>query len=217
MIQWSRELLEDLIAPEITSFTEADIPDLSDAHAEAKHWIGNHFLNSVFRGRFPPGSKAIVLNLLYRAQTAFRLYNEARKHTLHFLAQREAYNPSSALYFTAVATWETTVLNVQMAQDIFSKLTRTPVFERHTGSDDERLWAIANRIKHCASDISDGKHSTDLTVPMWLANRGLVTRVAELTYAEMGEHVDSLARIAKTLQDPVAAAEKHGTKSSTCK
>ncbi|MEO7654676.1 MAG: hypothetical protein ABIS23_03210 [Sphingomicrobium sp.] len=208
MGQWSKEILEKLLAPEITDFSEAVIPDLSDRHPEAKHWIANHLLNSTFRGNFPPDMKPLVLNILYRAQTAFRYYHEARSLTLEFLGRQQPFNPSSALYFSAVAAWEVTVINTQLAQDVVAKLNGN-FFEQGDGSDDDRLWAVANRIKHCGSDIAAGKHTEDFTVPMWLANRGLVTRVAELSFEEMATYVDGLASVADTLRDPATAAEKY--------
>ncbi len=213
MVGWNHQILGEFLAPGISQFKTANLPDLTKKHPEATHWISNHLLNSVFRGRFSPADKPTVLNVLFRARTAFDAYHRARQLTLQFIEISDPSNPKSRVYFDAVAAWETTLLNVQNAQSVFRHLGGD-LFQSGDGSDDERLWLIVNRVKHCGEDIKTGLHTSDYTIPMWMTDEGLVSRdpTARLTWEEVTAHVDSLADVADQLQDPAALAENHGRK-----
>lgn len=39
------------ITPQISGFTEADIPDMSGYDPQSLYWVTNYLLNSIFRGR----------------------------------------------------------------------------------------------------------------------------------------------------------------------
>lgn len=207
MAQFADELLVELLAPGFLEFTQASIEDLRERHPEARHWIANHFLNSVLRGRFRREMKPMVLNILYRAQAAFHAYHEAREQTLEFIAG--AGSPGIALYFGGLAQWEAAVLHTQIAQEIIVKMTGQPMFSKNDGGDDDRLWKLAGRIKHSGRDMASGEHDERYAVPIWLTNEGLQSRTAGLTWTEITTHVDGLACLADTLQDPLMASEKH--------
>jgi hypothetical protein len=209
-VQWNQQLLEEFFAPGISEFTEANLPDLRDKHPEADHWIANHFLGSVFRGRWSPDAKASVINVLFRARNAFNSYHRGRELTLGYLGLSQPQNPSSGAYFDAIASWETTLLQVQHAQDVM-RCFGGEAFQQGDGSDDERLWLLANKIKHCGGDIKRGAHTSDFTIPMWMTNDGLVSREARvrLSWEEVAEHVDALASAADELQDPAGMIEKY--------
>jgi hypothetical protein len=47
-IQFSAKIEDTFIAPGVSQFTEAEIPDMSLWSKESQSWIANFFLNSLF-------------------------------------------------------------------------------------------------------------------------------------------------------------------------
>jgi hypothetical protein len=56
MGKFSDVVLDDFIAPGVSTFHSAEIPDMSARDPESSHWVADHFLNSVFRGRLKPST-----------------------------------------------------------------------------------------------------------------------------------------------------------------
>lgn len=205
----NRQFLADFLAPGFDDFTDAAMEDLSSRYPTASHWIASYLLSSVFHGEYPVSVKPLVFNIIFRAQAAFKSYHKARSLTRAYLDFEKRDLQSTDPYFEAVSEWETTILNLKNAQDLFSKNIDQKLYEKCDGSDDQRLAEIANRIKHCAADIENGGHDATLTIPMWLSNGGLVTRTARLSWDELASNVDGLAKIAQTLHQPASAMEKY--------
>jgi hypothetical protein len=103
-VQFSSEIVDRYIAPRVSSFTRADIPDMSKWAAESPHWIANFFLNSAFTAAFKPRMNAYAFNFLRRAQAAFSQHQLARESTLAFLSSG---GQSATLYAEALFHWET--------------------------------------------------------------------------------------------------------------
>src|SRR6266513_2915267 len=99
-IRWPSDMLNRFIAPDIDKFDRADIPDLRNRHPESSHWLGNHFLNNVLRGSFGAGApRQFAANLIFRADTAFQRYHQARDATNEFVAASSAGSPAARKYF----------------------------------------------------------------------------------------------------------------------
>jgi hypothetical protein len=210
-VGFNTDLLNRHIAPGISDFKACDAPDITDAHPEAEHWLANHFLNSVFRAGFKGRIRQYALNQIFRAQSAFHDYHEARGLTHEFLAKGSPDHPASRLYFRAVARWESCFLNLQIFIDVMNKMKQDfkdePVFKADDGTPEQRAYVIANTIKHWGSDIANDRHSDGDTIPLWLTNTGFQTRLHSLTYPELGKLVSEVATIADELQDPKSFAE----------
>jgi hypothetical protein len=197
--QFSAKMLDTLLAPGISQFNEANVPDLTGEFPEADHWISNLFLNSLFGARYNDGWKQAAITLLFRTQIALRAYNEARTKTLECTAAYSSGHPASRRYFEAVALWETVLLNIQITLDLFFKFMDQTAVEP---SDAERIRLAANRVKHFAEDIEKGKNTGDLTLPMWLAKDGVCTRTANVSYEELAENLREMGKAADILQSP---------------
>ncbi len=85
-ITFSTEVLDAHIAPGVSAFTLAEIPDMTAWSKQSSHWIANSFLNPVFNGSFAPPMNAYAYNFLRRAQYAFSEHELARCSTLAFIA-----------------------------------------------------------------------------------------------------------------------------------
>jgi hypothetical protein len=117
-------------------------------------------------------------------------------------------NPSTYAYFLAVVQWEACLLNLQMFVDVLRAFTAKSVFNAGDGTPEQRAWGMANVIKHWANEVADNKHHEDHTIPMWLVNGGLRTRMLELTFLELSHLVAEAAAIADQLQN-VWAVERN--------
>lgn len=47
MTSWSSTLLDTVVAPGVSKFCVAEIPDLTGLFPHAQHWLTNHFLNFI--------------------------------------------------------------------------------------------------------------------------------------------------------------------------
>jgi len=58
---WSYKttLLDTAVAPGIRGFSAAKIPDLTELFPQAEHWLANHFLNTILRGKFKEGMRQV--------------------------------------------------------------------------------------------------------------------------------------------------------------
>jgi len=99
---YSTAILNKHLAPEISSFTVFEAPDISEQHKEAPYWIANHFLNSVFRSTYKNKFRQYAVNQLYRAQVAFTDYHEARIYTGNYLKSGRPDMPAIQAYFRAI-------------------------------------------------------------------------------------------------------------------
>lgn len=70
---------------------------------------------------------------------------------------------------------------------------------------EERLNKIYNQMKHAESCIENGQVVPGAPVPVWLANTGLQSIDASLTFAETGDVLADLATYANQMMDPKGA------------
>jgi hypothetical protein len=68
-MQWNPEILREFIAPGITKFTSADIPDLTKRFPQAPYWVTNHFLNNALRASFKDQWRQVVMACWRRSKT----------------------------------------------------------------------------------------------------------------------------------------------------
>lgn len=66
----------------------------------------------------------------------------------------------------------------------------------------QRLNLLYNRAKHAEKAITSQQLPLDGTLPVWLKNDGLHSVEASLTFAEIAEILEDLARFAEAAQDP---------------
>jgi len=70
--------LDKFVAPHMSVFTEADIPDMSAYTPAQEHWVGNFVLNTMLTVNVPSPQRQFMFNFLRRAEAAFRDYGHAR-------------------------------------------------------------------------------------------------------------------------------------------
>lgn len=201
-IQFSSDLLNKHIAPGLSTFTEADIPDMSSCSKESPHWIANFFLNSAFTASFAPPMNVYAYNFLRRAQYAFSEHHYARESTVAFLSNG---GQSPTRYAAALFHWECFLGQAWHAFNILVTAWDGKAFEKNDKSIEQRLNALYNQMKHVESRIDNGQMIPGATVPIFLEKEGLRSVDAGLTYSETGEILKELAKYADALMNPQTA------------
>lgn len=220
-------LLDKLIAPGISIFTRADIPDLAGRFPEAEYWVTNFFLNNILPPRYVDQLRQLALAFLRRAQLAVDAYAEARDLTLKYLDGNNPDNPRIRAYYAAVARWENFAIESSIAMDVLKHIKIRIGDDRETfrpgdGSPEQRLHHLANKVKHAGDDIRDkGRYALTDSVALWLSEAGLngigarATQVVRVTYAEAAQFMEDIAKIADDIQDPQTFPEKVSGQSAT--
>ena len=204
MSQFSKHVRDAHIAPGVSSFTEAEIPDMSNCSKESGHWVANFFLNSALNGSFAPPMNAYAYNFLRRAQNAFSEHNNARDNTLAFLS---AGAQSPQRYASALFHWENFLGQAWHAYALLMTAWKGTAFRKNDGSLLQRLNALYNQMKHVESRIENGQMIAGATVPVWLENQGLRSVDALLSFAETAEVLTELATYADALSNPRTALQ----------
>lgn len=203
MVTFSSAILDSHIAPGVSVFTEAEIPDMSGWSKESPHWVGNLFLNSIFTGRFEHPMGAYAYNYVRRAQRAFTEHQLARDATIGFLSSGRR---SVTKYTDALFHWECFLGQCWHAYKLLVTAWKGKAFEKGDGSIEERLNALYNQMKHVESRIENEQMPAGATVPVWMENAGLRSIDANLTFMETGDVLKDLAKYADALSNPSAAA-----------
>jgi hypothetical protein len=210
--RWSTFFLDKFVAPGISEFTNAVIPEMSEHDPESKFWLANFVLNSGFGANFNPPGNAYAYNYLRRAVAAFSEHEEARQATQAFLSSGRQ---SLSRYAAAVLHWEFFLGQSWHAylllRGLFGFLTHQEIpmpFVRGERSVEERLNDVYNHMKHVESRIENGQMIEGATIPVWLTNDGLRSTDALLTYAETAEVLRDLAKWANIFVDPRETANK---------
>jgi hypothetical protein len=203
-ITFGAQIRDNHIAPGVSSFTSAEIPDMSVYSKESPHWVANFFLNSAFTSRFKAPMDAYAYNYLRRAQFAFTEHALAREVTLRFL---QGGSQSVTRYVEALHHWESFLGQAWHAYNLLHKAWGGKGFEKHDGSVEQRLNALYNQMKHVESRIDNAQMLPGATVPVWLENQGLRSIDTNVTFAESGEVLKDLAKYADALMNPQTAKE----------
>ncbi|TAJ19391.1 MAG: hypothetical protein EPO47_07845 [Rugosibacter sp.] len=203
-VTYGAEVRDTHIAPGVSSFTSAEIPDMSDYTKESPHWVGNFFLNSTFRAKFKAPMDAYAYNFLRRAQFAFTEHDLARKATLGFL---DGGSQSVTRYVEALFHWECFLGQAWHAYALLTTAWEGKAFQKNDGSVEQRLNAMYNQMKHVESRIENAQMLPGATVPVWLENQGLRSVDANLTFTETADVLKDLAKYANALMDPKTAKD----------
>jgi hypothetical protein len=203
--QFSAVILDSHIAPGASTFSKAEIPDMSTHAKESRYWVANYFLNCVLTAQFGPPMNAYAFNFLRRTQAAFNQHQLAREKTLAFLA---GGGQSVTAYVDALFFWESFLGQSWHAFALLATAWDGRVFEKNDGSVEQRLNALYNQMKHVESRIENGQMIPGATVPVWLDDDGLRSIDTRLDYAETASVLGELAKYADILMNPRTAKEE---------
>lgn len=192
-VRYSPRVLDRDVAPGISSFSKADIPDLRAQFPSHKYWMTLHLLGNVLKPVKTP-YRQYATSLVYRTRMCFAYYHSAKEYTLKYLENLDPASPPLGTYYKAISLWENAFLNWSISVDIVCKLSKEKVFEEKDGSSAQRAYDITNQIKHWGERIRDGK-AEEAAIPVWLTNKGFSSVNLKLAYHEFAGLVEDVARL----------------------
>lgn len=186
------------VAPGMSTFTKADIPDMSAHKDQQTFWTLNFILSSMLRVKVPDQRRRLILTFLRRTEAAFDEYALARSATLDYLDE-----PSRvSAYLRALRHWEVFLSQAWQACSLFMKLSSQEIFRKGDGSPYERLNMAHNTSKHSDSRSEAGLIPAESTMPLWLTNEGIACKRVCLAYCELRDILAELALLADRLSNP---------------
>ena len=192
-IRYSSKVLDRYVAPGISSFSKAEIPDLQTQFPSHKYWMTLHLLGNILKPVKTP-YRQYATSLVYRVRMCFAYYHSAKEYTLKYLENLDPASPSLGTYYKAISLWESAFLNWSICADIVRKLSNEKVFEEKDGSSAQRAYDIANQIKHWGDRIRLRK-AEESPIPIWLTNEGFSSASLKLAYHEFSDLVEDAARL----------------------
>lgn len=203
MAQFSSELLKKFIAPRIDERPIVILPDLAVEFSTSATWMQQYFLSSVFQGEFTGETRLYAESLIARVQMMFGSYQQGRAKLIAYADGWSSGDPGIGRYLAALAEWEAVFLSLQVAYDLLRKFIEATISD---GDREDRTRVIANRIKHVADDIRDGK-LVDNGLPMWVELTGFATCRTSVTFEELSDQVRFMGRVADCLSMPSQAKD----------
>ena len=123
--------------------------------------------------------------------------------TLQYVASFKPGQPRVRLYYDALDSWETFVLQIQMAIDLHVLMAQDNTFEPSDGSEVQRLYDKANAVKHLRGHIASKRFEPGDLLPLWLAPSGLHSFRHSVSYVEAATVLRDVAFLADKLQSPM--------------
>jgi hypothetical protein len=198
---------DKFIACDLSKFTTATLQDMSSVDKEQQYWLANFILNSIFSVPVPQKTYQQIFTFLRRSHSAFDSYASAREASLAFLA--DGGQPPME-YLDAIGHWEAFLQYAWQAYDSL-RGGQVKFFESKDGSLLDRLNRLHNAAKHVSANISNGSLQRDLEqfspLAVWLTNDGLQGHESLLSFSEVIEILEELARWASAAQDPATMRE----------
>ena len=144
----------------------------------------------------------MVFNFIFRAQMCFHSYEEARTRTNSYLDRLDEDYPNVTRYYLALSAWETFVHQYQNLVRITIRFPKNKkVFEIGDNSPEERVYEVANDIKHA---VNSGQRT-----PIWLTNSGIHSTGGRfVTYKEVAKTLSDLPEDVGICIDAASAKEK---------
>jgi hypothetical protein len=212
--EWSDYALDTFVAPELSKFTDASIPDVSRYKESREWWVRHFFLNSMFRATVASPYRQYMLNFLRRAELSFQEYELARERTLKYLENPR--NRGTGHYVAAIGHWEMFLSQAWHTYLLFSYIdgrNGKDIFKLGDGTEEERLNFLYNRSKHAESTINGDFYPKESTLCIWLYNDGLkvtsdLKTDGHLTFLEMFGMLQEFAKWADLVEDPATLREK---------
>jgi hypothetical protein len=194
------------VAPGMSLFTKADIPDMSEHDPQTKLWLQTYIMSGVLQGEFDKTtSTRYVFNFLRRAEAAFGYHEQAREETARYLSSPR----SASAYMRALLAWEGYLSQSWPAFELMRRfLGAGKFFTSGDRSPPERLHHMYNRAKHAETAIAAGQLTEDGRIPVWMTNEGLASVDCVVTWEETAGFLRVLATFAGAVQQPSLAKQR---------
>lgn len=177
-MQPSNYVLDNFVAHKLSELTACDAPELPDDSA----WLNTFILNTVFRVRLEPKTRAYLFNFLRRTEGATSAYRTGCAAVREYIATpRNVISP----YFRALGQFEICVSQSYQAYELIARAAGQKIYDEGDGSPEERLQKIYVDAKHMDQMISGDKLPEEATAGVWITNVGLASARAALSFTEL--------------------------------
>jgi poly-D-alanine transfer protein DltD len=144
----------------------------------------------------------------YATEASFYYYHIAKSKTDEYLKDINPKMPNSHTYYEAINYWESFFLNMQIFTTLYNQISETiginkKVYDKNDGSKYQRLYDIANCIKHFSSNNLKMAVESKYWAPLWLSNQGFKSFEHQLSYDEAFELLHEAASFADKYSNPV--------------
>jgi|ERR1051326_695679 hypothetical protein len=181
--------LDKFVSQQLSQLTECNAPNVTERYSQAKYWVSNFVLNSIFGGSVSEEGRTFTFFFLRRAEAAFTEYEYARQALTEFVS---APSKKPSLYFRALHHFEMTIAMLWQAYDLTRRVLKEKLFDKDDGSNYERLNWIYNVSRHInPSELSPGQIHV-----VWLSNTGIQTDKYEVSFPELEELLVEIGNLA---------------------
>ena len=184
--------LDKFVSQQLSQLTECNASNVSESYSQAKYWVSNFVLNSIFGGSASKEGRTFTFFFLRRAEAAFTEYEYARQALIEFVSTPLK---QSSLYFRALHHFEMTITMLWQAYDLTRRILKEKLFEKSDGSNYERLNWIYNVSRHFdPSELPLGQIHA-----VWLNNDGIQTDKYGVSFQELGEFLVEVGNLADSI------------------
>jgi hypothetical protein len=196
VMQFSEELLNDWVAPNIVGFQFADLKTL-DASAKALGQTMLFFgLQDTLGIKFKSLPGRTSRQFCRRCIAAVRSYEELKEVLAKYFDGHIPDSPKTSLYFHALDCAEMCLLQIQMAFETFVKGEIFSGIRYFDLPEDFRF--VANVIKHFGERSQNGQTNGTL-LPTWFDNTGIVSGENRVDFDDLAELLNEMIQIRNTL------------------
>ena len=184
--------LDKFVSQQLSQLTECNVFNVAERYSQAKHWVSNFVLNSMFGGSVLEEGRIFTFFFLRRAEAAFTEYESACQALIEFV---NAPSKRPSLYFRALHHFEMTIAMLWQAYDLTKKALNHKLFNKGDGSDYERLNWIYNVSRHFNPlDLPSGQIHV-----IWLTNAGIQTEKHGVSFPELEEFLVEIGNLANSI------------------
>lgn len=184
--------IDKFISQDLSKLAACNMPDLSQFE-NAKSWVANFILNSIFRVTVDQKTKQLIFAFLRHSEMAFMEYTSAKTELQEYIAGPK---DRVSTYFRALYHLESTLALADRAYEFLRKFTNQKFFEKNDGSALDRLRRIYNISRH----LEQSTMSEEQLHPIWITNQGINTSKCTLSFEELKELLIEIASCADKLE-----------------
>lgn len=185
----SNYALDTFVAQDMSRLTKLSIKSLAEEFPNADKWFAQFALRRIFQGHVPDEKAALAFVILRRTHAALQEWEHA-----NVAAQGDLR--SIAIYFSVLRHLEGCISAVWQGLAFARKSLADDLYKKGDGSTYERINKIYNVSRHFdpERDLPQGD-----THRVWLSDHAIHAREQEVTFDELREVIQMLARISEKL------------------
>jgi hypothetical protein len=194
VVQYSQRLLDDWVAPSITSFSEPQIIGLEAEDRICRQWMLHFGLLDQLGARWKPVPARRGRQVARRTAAAIRAYEAMRALIDTFFINHAVGSPKLGLYFEALDAAEIVLLQIQMALEGLNH-KNAPWIPIDVSDEPQRsIIELANDLKHFG-EKSYLREGNGPILPLWFVSDGVTNGRSIVTFDQLHETLKDLENV----------------------